>query len=136
MNLFNREVPSLTRTDHEGHTSTFAAAWKGPLVLLVNHRSRSGKEVIARAAQRAHRATIVGERTAGAVLAGKPIKLSDGSLLYVAADDLAVDGERLEGVGVTPDVVARDDLAFAAGHDPQLDRAFEVAVAAARGHDH
>lgn len=45
---------------------------------------------------------------------------------------LWVDGENLEGVGVTPDVIVPFDRCYAAGADPQLDRAVEVAVQAAR----
>ena len=34
-----------------------------------------------------------------------------------------MEGERLEGRGVMPDVVAPIRLPYAAGHDPQLDAA-------------
>jgi hypothetical protein len=39
----------------------------------------------------------VGERTAGAVLAGRCFLLSDRSLLYLAVAGIRGDGERLEG---------------------------------------
>ena len=64
--------------------------------------------------------------TAGAVTAGKLFVLSDGSLLYLAVGDVLVDGERLEGVGVAPDIEVPFDIRYAAGKDPQLDRAIEV----------
>ena len=56
--------------------------------------------------------------------------LSDGSLLYVAVADVTVAGARLEGRGVTPDIAVPFDAPYAAGADPQLERA--VAVAAER----
>lgn len=130
VSLFNPQVPRLTRIDREGHRSTFPASWTKPLVVLIDEGSRSGKEVVARALQRHRLATLVGGRTAGAVVAGKPILLSDGSLLYLAVADVLVDGERLEGVGVIPDVAVAGDLPYAEGRDGQLERGVEVAAAA------
>ncbi|HEX7183703.1 MAG TPA: S41 family peptidase [Thermoanaerobaculia bacterium] len=123
VNLFNPMVPEMERIDRKGERSTFSASWRKPLVLLVDGGSRSGKEMVARALQRRGRAVLVGERTVGAVVAGKPILLSDGSLLYLAVEDVRVDGERLEGVGVTPDVVVPAELPYAEGRDAQLERA-------------
>ena len=59
---------------------------------------------------------------------GQPFLLSDGSLLFLAVEDILVDGERLEGVGVKPDVAVPSDLPYAEGRDPQLERAVEVAA--------
>jgi carboxyl-terminal processing protease len=36
---------------------------------------------------------------------------------------MSVEGERLEGLGVMPDVVVPFRRPYAAGHDPQLDAA-------------
>ena len=71
---------------------------------------------------------LVGERTAGFVVGGRPFLLSDGSLLYLAVMDVEVNGQRLEGVGVAPDVEVPDQLDLAAGADPQLERAVDLAV--------
>lgn len=130
VNLFNPQVPQLTRIDREGRRSTFPATWTKPLVILIDGGSRSGKEAVSRALKRHKLATLVGERTAGAVLAGKPILLSDGSLLYLAVADVLVDGERLEGVGVTPDVAVAGELPYAEGRDGQLERGLDLAAAA------
>jgi carboxyl-terminal processing protease len=130
LDLFNPAAPMLTRIEREGERSTFATSWKKPLVLLIDGGSRSGKEVVASALKRHHLATLVGERTAGAVVAGRPFLLSDGSLLYLATSDIRVDGERLEGKGVEPDVPVSAELPFAEGRDRQLDRALAVAVEA------
>ena len=51
--------------------------------------------------------------------------LGDRSLLLLAVADVQVDGGRLEGVDVTPDVEVPNDIRYAAGADPQLDRAIE-----------
>jgi carboxyl-terminal processing protease len=127
LDLFNPASPELTRIDRAGRRSTFAASWRKPLVLLVDGGTRSGKEVVARAIQGHRLGTLVGERTAGAVVAGKPFLLADGSLLLLAVEDVLVDGEHLEGKGVAPDVAVPAELPYAEGRDPQLERALEVA---------
>jgi carboxyl-terminal processing protease len=126
--LFDPAVPVLTRIDRDGRRSDYAASWRKPLVVLVDGGSRSGKEMVSRALQRNHRAVIVGERTAGAVLAGQPFLLTDGSLLFLAVEDVRIDGERLEGVGVQPDIPVPAPLPYADGADPQLERALDVAI--------
>ncbi|PYR96650.1 MAG: hypothetical protein DMG15_18480 [Acidobacteria bacterium] len=60
-------------------------------------------------------------------MGGRCFLLPDKSLLYVAELDVTVDGQRLEGVGVLPDVGVADALSFADGFDPQLEKAIEMA---------
>lgn len=128
VSLFDPAVPHLLRIDRNGDRLLMALAWRKPLVVLIDGGSRSGKEMVSRAIQRHRLGTLVGERTAGAVLAGKINLLSDGSLLFLAVQDILVDGERLEGIGVTPDVQVPSHLPYAEGRDPQLERALDVAV--------
>jgi carboxyl-terminal processing protease len=126
--LFDPAVADLTRIDRQGKRTVFPSAWRKPLVVLIDGGSRSGKEVVARGLQRHRRAVLVGERTAGAVVAGQPFLLSDGSLLFLAVEDVLVDGERLEGAGVSPEVAVAADLPYAGGRDPQLERALDIAA--------
>lgn len=128
LHLFNPTAPTLTRITRDGERLVWTPSWKKPLVLLIDGGSRSGKEVVARAVQRHRLGVLVGERTAGAAVGGRPYFLSDGSLLYLAVQDFLSDGERLEAIGVTPDVEVAAPLPWAAGADPQLDRALEVAA--------
>jgi len=95
-------------------------------VLLIDEGTTSGKEVFAHAFQRLARGPVVGTRSAGAVLGGSAFLMADGSLLYLAVLDVRVDGERLEGRGVTPEVEVPLRRPYAAGHDPQKERALEV----------
>jgi carboxyl-terminal processing protease len=44
----------------------------------------------------------------------------------LAVEDVLVDGQRLEGVGVTPTIEVPFDSRYAAGGDPQLDRAVQL----------
>ena len=131
VSLFDPRPPVLTFVERDGTRRPYDPTWRKPLVVLINGGTRSGKEVVARAIQRHRLGTLVGTRTAGAVVAGQPFLLADGSLLVLAVADILADGERLEGVGVAPDVEVADPLPYAAGADPQLDAALD---AAAKGH--
>ena len=128
LNLFNRNVPLLTSIPRGGEPHTFDSQWRKPVVLLIDGSVRSGKEALAHGFRKYGIGPVVGTRTAGAVTAGGPRALLDGGLLYLAVADVRVDGERLEGRGVAPDVEVAPELLHAAGRDPQKDRAFEIAV--------
>ena len=94
--------------------------------MLVNGGTRSGKEILAYGFKEYGVGEVIGNHTAGAVLAGRAYLLSDGSLVLVAVADVLVDGRRLEGVGVMPTISVAFQLPYAQGQDPQLDRAVEV----------
>ncbi len=126
LGMFFRDVPVLESIGRDGKSQIFDQQIRKPTVILINGGTRSGKEVIAYGAKKHHLARLVGERTAGAVMAGTPFCLSDGSLLLLAAADVKIDGERLEGRGVAPDIEVPFDIRFAAGRDPQLQRALDV----------
>lgn len=126
LNLFNRRVPVMTRIDREGESSDYDPQWRKPVALLVNGGTRSGKELIAFGFRRYGYGPVVGTRTAGAVMAGRCFAIGDRGLLYLAVHDIRVDGERLEGRGVAPDVEVPFPIPYAAGTDPQLDAALEL----------
>ena len=50
------------------------------------------------------------------------------AVLYLAVSDIKVDSQRLEGVGVQPTVEIVRPLEYAAGRDPQLEKAIEILV--------
>jgi carboxyl-terminal processing protease len=56
------------------------------------------------------------------VLAGRLFPIDNRCSLYLAVFDILLDGERVEGVGVAPDVEVQQD-ALSSGKDLQLDRA-------------
>ena len=128
LNLFNGAVPALTSIGRDGKEQVFDLQWRGPLFVLINGGTRSGKELVSYSLKKHRRATLIGQRTAGAVVGGSCFLLSDRSLLYLAVADSRVDGERLEGVGVAPDVEVEDALPHAGGADPQLEKALEMAA--------
>ncbi len=130
VSLFDPRPPVLTFIERDGTRRPYDPTWRKPLVVLIDGGTRSGKEVVARAIQKKHLGTLVGERTAGAVAAGQPFLLADKSLLLLAVADILADGERLEGVGVAPDIEVADKLPLAEGADPQLDAALDAAAKA------
>ena len=128
INRFNRTPPVLEQIQPDGTRGRYDPQWRKPVYFLINGGTTSGKEVLAYAVKRHKIGTLVGERSSGAVVAGQPFLLRDKSLLYLATADVRVDGERLEGHGISPDVEVTDDLHFAAGRDPQLEKALDLAA--------
>ncbi len=132
VDLFNKTPQVLIRVGPDGKQTRLDGKWHKPFYLLINAGSRSGKEMVAFAVQKHKLGTLVGQRTAGAVLSGRCFLLPDQSLLYLAVEDALVDGERLEGRGVKPDVEVADTLTFANGADPQLEKAIELVTRSTR----
>jgi len=126
LNVFNPYGPTLTLTDRDGDSQLVDYRWRKPVATLINGGTRSGKEVLAYGFEKNGFGQVIGVRTAGALLAGTAFLLSDGSLLILAVNDASVDGERLEGKGVAPTIPLPFDIRYAAGKDPQLDKAVEV----------
>jgi uncharacterized lipoprotein YbaY len=98
------------------------------MVVLVNGGSASASEITASALRDAHRALLVGQRTAGAVASSELLPLPGGSGLQVAvaAAATADTNTTLDGVGLTPDITtsqtrSADD--YRSGHDPLIDAA-------------
>jgi carboxyl-terminal processing protease len=101
----------------------YQAAYNKPVVVLINGGSRSGKELLAYFFKKTKRGLLIGERTAGYVCGGSYKRISEDSLLLYGAAMLDIDGKRLEGVGVAPDIEVPFDIRFAGGKDIQLERA-------------
>jgi carboxyl-terminal processing protease len=120
--LFVGGAPIMSFVGRDGREAFASFRWRRPVVVLVDEGTRSGKEVVAFGLQR-QAVPVVGSRTSGALLAARGFLLSDGSLLVLAVSDVRVEGERLEGRGVVPDLDVPFRLPYAAGRDPQLDAA-------------
>ena len=136
-NLFDRDVnvgeikrrkeakPLLAKT--RGGDNVY----KGDLVVLVDSGSGSASELFARVIQLEKRGTVLGDRTAGAVMRSR-FHGHESGLDVVApygasvtdADILMTDGKSLEHVGVTPDKLLLPTTAdLAARRDPVLSQA-------------
>lgn len=126
LNIFTDKVPVLTQIPRDGIKRTVDFQWRKPVVMVVNNGSRSGKEILAFGFKKYGIGKVVGTKTAAAVVGGSPFLLEDGNLLYLAVVDVLVDGERLEGKGVIPDIEVPFQLEYAQGNDPQVEKAVEV----------
>lgn len=81
--------------------------FKGKVVCLVNGGTGSASEMMAAALREHLKSPIIGETSAGAVLASVIIPIREGfSLQYPFTDYITKDGIRLEGNGIQPDVKA------------------------------
>jgi hypothetical protein len=79
--------------------------FEGEVIILTDNLTASACEPMIYFLQAIHRATVVGATTSGAMLCGTDIDLGDGWILRIpVADYYALDGTRLEGTGVIPDV--------------------------------
>ena len=93
-----------------------------PLVVLVDRRSASASEVVAFALQDEGRAYVIGEQTAGAVVAATRIQLASGELqITVARVDVGRTNSVIDGTGVVPNRIVPGSAA--GGADAQLEAA-------------
>jgi carboxyl-terminal processing protease len=105
-----------------------SAEYRGKVVVLVDTATGSAAEIFSAVLQDHGRATIVGRRTAGAVLASWFYRLPDGGELQLSREDyVAPKGRRIEAAGVEPDIaVARKLEDVRAGRDVDLEVALRV----------
>lgn len=120
--LFLSRTRDMVIIGPDGKQKVLVARWRKPLVAIIDQGTRSSMEIIAYSLQQAG-VPLIGSRTAGAVLTVRSFLLHDHSLVVLAVNDVRLDGERFEGVGVSPDVAVPFDPRYAAGADPQFDRA-------------
>jgi carboxyl-terminal processing protease len=120
--MFVGDSAPMTMTGRDGETRYVNTRWSKPIVAVIDEGSRSGMEILAYGLK-ANGIPLVGTTTAKAVVAGTAYLLPDDSLLLLAVSDVHVDGKRLEGRGVDPDIVVPFDVRYAAGADPQMDAA-------------
>lgn len=132
LNIFTaKEGPSITSIPRNGKKYTYISQWKKPVVMVINEGSRSSKEILAYAFQQHKIGHVIGSKTTGAVVAGRPFLMSDGSFVYLAVSNVFLnETERLEGKGVTPDINVPFSLEYAQGADPQKERAIETLLQA------
>jgi carboxyl-terminal processing protease len=111
-------------------------AFTGRVFILIDAASASASELVARTVQLTNRGTVIGDRSAGAVMTSRyySLTVSHGEnvisygVMVTTADPIMSDGGRLEKKGVNPDfriLPTAEDLA--AGRDPALAQALKFA---------
>lgn len=130
--FFSQRVPIGRLVKRSGRASdTHSLAWlaaryPGKVALLTSAATASAAEIFAHVLQHHGRAPVVGQKTAGAVIYSRPYRLPDGGRIQIPVIDyIGLDGGRLEGRGVTPNIVVPPrSLA-----DARADRDLEIAAA-------
>jgi C-terminal processing protease CtpA/Prc len=138
--IMDHDVTIATRTGRKPDLKPVLAksrgtsVFHGKLVVLIDARSASASELLARVVQLEKRGTVIGDRSSGSVMESRYYPLTHGAYtetLYGAsiteADLIMADGKTLEHTGVTPDetlLPTAGDLAT--GRDPVLAKAAEL----------
>lgn len=123
--VFYRPDIAWQQQYHGAQPSTRFTGYDKPMVALINGGSRSAKEFFTYQLKKTGRATIVGTTTAGAFLGAGKVDIPPDGMLELAILGLQVDGKRLEGSGVSPDVEVPIEHAYT-DQDTQLLRAEEI----------
>lgn len=139
--LFTREVKAVEMKDRKNSKPQMVkphkkGAFEGELVALVDSKSSSAAEVVARVLQLEKRGKVVGDRTAGKVIGSQffrsryttptaVVRFSSWYGVQVSIVDLIMSyGKSLEGVGVQPDELLLPKSEDIVGkRDPVLARA-------------
>lgn len=133
------EATIVTTVDSMGQeevSTSDAAQYSQPIVVLANEGSASASEILLGALRDNHRAKSVGTKTFGKGIVQRIYPLGpngeEGGFKLTMAEYLTPSGEQIHGVGITPDIVVEDNW-DAKGYgpdflseDPQLQRALQV----------
>jgi carboxyl-terminal processing protease len=137
--LFDHDVKIADRVSRDSNKPVLAKSnhhpFEGKLFVLIDSKSASAAELLARVVQLEKRGTVIGDRSSGMVMESRIYTYSSGIDLvtfYAAsisdANLIMADGQSLEHVGVTPDEIAIATPAeLASGRDPVLVHAAEMA---------
>jgi C-terminal processing protease CtpA/Prc len=137
--LFDRDIKIYDRVGRDSTKLVLARSnhrpFDGKLFVLIDSKSASASELLARIVQLEKRGIVIGDRSSGSVMEARMYSYSAGLdmlMFYGAsitdANLLMADGQSLEHVGVTPDEVSiatATDLA--SGRDPVLAHAAAMA---------
>jgi carboxyl-terminal processing protease len=127
--FFPQAVPAFVTLDQKGERFRWAslqlgsAHYDGRVVVLTGPQTASAAEILSAVLQEKGRAKVVGQRTAGALLAAIRAPLPDKGMVQVSElDVITMGGKRLEGEGLAPDIeIAPQTFAqLRAAEDPEL----------------
>ncbi len=132
INVLNRPLLSFNTFRYGAIQRSPAGAIPGPKVMIVNELAGSGGDMMPWMFRYTKTGTLVGKRTWGGLIGvlGFPVLMDGGTVTAPNVRIFSPSGEWIaENTGVAPDVqVELDPQAVAAGHDPQLERAVQIAL--------
>lgn len=110
-NVFKEREGQTPESPREGYASPRVDV---PLFILTSGRTGSAAEGFSYTLQAARRATVVGERTAGAANPGGPVSTTSGFSIFVPSGSPVnpITGGNWEGTGVEPDINTPSDQAL------------------------
>lgn len=120
--------PDFEAITRKGRKQVIRYVFDKPVVALINKGSRSGKEILAYTLKKTKRAKLIGDTTGGAVLGGSFHYIDNNCALYLPIIDVKIDGVRIEGVGVEPDIRLENKDQNQAGYDKQLSEAKRILI--------
>jgi C-terminal processing protease CtpA/Prc len=120
--MFVGGTADMVVTENDGKPNYVNTRFHKPVVAIIDEGTRSSMEIMAYALKK-NGIPLVGQPTAGDVLAARAYALPDDSILELAVADVTIDGQHLEANPVTPTVPVPFDARYANGADPQLDAA-------------
>ena len=119
------EVAKSASNKAKTRVRTGVEPFKGKIAVLINRGSGSASEICAAGLRENAGAVLVGQKSAGAVLASIYAKLPEGfSLQHPVSDYVTIKGMRLEGNPLVPDAEASG--APVDGVDPVVTKALEL----------
>jgi len=117
--------------DNRPWTTPMAGIW-GPKVMIINERAGSGGDLLPYMFKEKNIGPLVGTRTWGGLVGtwDTPPLIDGGRIVAPRGGFFDVNGDwAVEGEGIAPDVeVIQDPKLVLQGHDPQLEKAVEVAL--------
>jgi tricorn protease len=131
--VMNRHIESYWAPRYGVIDRTPSAAIYGPKVMLANENSGSGGDALPWLFKQARLGPLVGKRTWGGLvgIGGYPVLMDGGHITAPSFAFFSPAGQwDVENHGVDPDYpVEQDPKLVSQGHDPQLEKAVELALA-------
>jgi tricorn protease len=124
--------PLMGAANREGEDQVLPTSIYGPKVMIANEMSGSGGDALPWMFKRAKIGPLVGKRTWGGLvgIGGYPQLIDGGRVTAPRWALYGVNGEwEVENHGIAPDIeVEQDPALIRQGHDPQLERAVQLAL--------
>ena len=134
VDIMNRKLTGYFNSranDHKPFTQPMSGIW-GPKVMLINERAGSGGDLLPYLFNKMEIGPLIGTKTWGGLVGtwDTPPFVDGGRMVAPRGGFYDTDGEwAVEGVGISPDIAVEQlPKDVIAGHDPQLERAVQVAL--------